>query len=104
GCADCGGTGYRGRVGVYEVLPVTARLRSVLMNNPTEGAVADAARAAGMVTLRGAALGKAHAGLTTYEEVLRATHVDGESGAHCTTCERGLAEDMVVCPWCGTPV
>src|SRR5439155_15595078 len=52
GCADCGGTGYRGRLGVFEVLPVTAAMRAVLMSTPNEGAVAAAARAAGMQTLR----------------------------------------------------
>ena len=104
GCTHCGGTGYRGRVGVYEMLPVTAHLRSVLLNSPTETAVAAAARSAGMTTLRGSALAKARAGITTYDEVLRVTHVDSTGGAHCPSCERGLAEDMVVCPWCGTAV
>ena len=104
GCTHCAGTGYRGRIGVFETLPVTAHLRSVLLNTPTEAAVAAAVRAAGMTTLRGSALSKARAGLTTYDEVLRVTHVDAAGGAHCPTCEHGLAEDMVVCPWCGTPV
>ena len=51
GCADCGGTGYRGRTGIFEVLPVTAALRKVLLSTPTEAAIAAAARAHGMTTL-----------------------------------------------------
>ncbi|HMC70361.1 MAG TPA: GspE/PulE family protein, partial [Mycobacteriales bacterium] len=43
GCSECGGTGYRGRIGVFEVLPVTASMRAVLMTTPTEGAVSAAA-------------------------------------------------------------
>ena len=53
GCGECGGTGYRGRTGIFEVLPVTASVRSVLSHTPTEAAVGAAARAAGMTTLRG---------------------------------------------------
>ena len=59
---DCGGTGYRGRTAVYEVLAVDAPMRQVLMKDPTESAVAAQARAQGMVTLRGAALEKARRG------------------------------------------
>ena len=100
GCNDCGGTGYRGRIGVFEVLPVTAAMRGVLMNSPNEGAVAAAALADGMQTLRAAAILKAHAGLTSYEEILRVTQVDSASGQHCATCGGGVGTDMVVCPWC----
>ncbi len=104
GCAECGGTGYRGRTGVFEVLPVTAQLRSVLLTTPTEAAIGAAARAHGMSTLRASALAAAHRGETTYEEVLRATHVDTVAGPRCPACARALADDMLVCPWDGTAV
>jgi CheY-like chemotaxis protein len=54
-----------------------------------------------MTTLRAAALGAAYRGETTFEEVLRATHVDTVSGPRCPTCARALADDMVCCPWDG---
>jgi type IV pilus assembly protein PilB len=101
GCAECGGTGYRGRTGVFEVLPVTAALRKVLLSTPTEAAIGAAAREHGMTTLRAAALGAAYRGETTFEEVLRATHVDTVSGPRCPTCARALADDMICCPWDG---
>jgi type IV pilus assembly protein PilB len=104
GCSDCGGTGYRGRTGVYEVLPVNAAMRRVLLSSPTEAAIGAAAREHGMTTLRAAALAAAHRGETTYEEVLRATHLDTSSGPRCPTCARALADDMVCCPWDGAPV
>ena len=104
GCPDCGGTGYRGRTGVFEVLPVTAALRKVLLSTPTEAAIGAAAREHGMTTLRAAALAAAHRGETTYEEVLRATHLDTTSGPRCTMCARALADDMLCCPWDGVPV
>ena len=104
GCSDCAGTGYWGRTGIFEVLPVTSTLRSVLLTTPTEAAIGAAARANGMLTLRASALAAAHRGATTYEEVLRATHVDAVSGPRCPSCARALADDMLVCPWDGTPV
>jgi type IV pilus assembly protein PilB len=104
GCAECGGTGYRGRTGVFEVLPITAEMRHVLLTTPTEAAIGAAARAHGMATLRTSALAAAHRGETTYEEVLRATHVDDVSGPRCPSCARVLADDMVACPWDGTAV
>ena len=105
GCAECGNTGYRGRLGVFEVLPVTAAMRAVLMSTPNEGAVAAAARAGGMQTLRSNALVKAHAGVTTYEEVLRVTQIDsGSTGLRCVACAAALSSDMVICPLCATPI
>jgi type IV pilus assembly protein PilB len=104
GCSDCGGTGYRGRTGVFEVLPVNAALRQVLLSTPTEAAIGTAAREHGMTTLRAAALYAAHRGDTTYEEVLRTTQIDAVSGPRCPLCARALADDMQCCPWDGSPV
>jgi type IV pilus assembly protein PilB len=104
GCGDCGETGYRGRTALFEVLPVSAAVRRVLLSTPTEQGLRAAARAAGMLPLRAAGLAKAGRGETTYEEVLRVTHVDAGDGRSCRRCERAVAEDMVVCPWCTTAI
>lgn len=104
GCPECAGTGYRGRVGVFEVLTITAPLRAVLLTTPTEAAISTAARASGWTTLRAAALAAAKRGDTTFDEVLRVTHLDATGGSICTSCQRALADDMVVCPWCATVV
>jgi type IV pilus assembly protein PilB len=104
GCVECGGTGYLGRSGVFEVLPVTAALRKVLLSTPTEAAIGAAAREYGMTTLRSGALVAAHDGETTYEEVLRSTHLDAVSVPRCRSCARALADDMVCCPWDGVLV
>lgn len=104
GCPDCGGTGYRGRLGLFEVLSVTPGIRAVLLATPTEAAVASAARSAGMTTLRGSGLNAARRGETTFEEVLRVTTAAEGDGIHCPSCHSGLAADMVSCPWCETPV
>jgi type IV pilus assembly protein PilB len=100
GCSACGGTGYHGRTGIFEILPVTASLRAVLLATPTETAIVGAARRAGMQTLRASAIAKAHAGITTYEEVLRVTQVDAADGEHCAACGGAVQEGMRACPWC----
>jgi len=69
GCAECGQTGYRGRVGIFEVLVVGQQLRRVLVSDPTEHAITEAVR--DMPTLFHSALAKAIAGETTFDEVLR---------------------------------
>jgi len=69
GCAECGRTGYRGRTGVFEVLPVDPALRRVLMRTPDEHAISDAV--ADLPTIKDAAVAKALSGETTFDEVLR---------------------------------
>ena len=100
GCPECGGTGYRGRTAVYEVLQVDAAMRQVLIKNPSEEAIAAQAKASGMSTLRASALEKAKRGETTFEEALRVTHSDSTGGHYCPACERPIEQGMVACPWC----
>src|SRR3954447_14888985 len=102
GCAECGGTGYRGRTAVYEVLDVDAAMRQVLLKDPSESAVSAQARSAGMITLRASAVEKARGGETTFEEALRVTHSDHTGGETCPSCARSVTRDMVACPWCST--
>jgi type IV pilus assembly protein PilB len=102
GCPECGDTGYRGRTAVYEVLEVDAAMRQILITDPSEAAISAQARAAGMATLRAAALDKAMRGLTTFEEAVRVTHSDHAGRHACPACERPVETGMVVCPWCAT--
>ncbi len=88
GCPDCGGTGYRGRTAVYEVLSVGAAMRQVLVHDPAEESVSAQARAEGMLTLRAAAIDKARRGETTFEEAVRVTHSDHSSQHDCPSCQR----------------
>jgi len=71
GCPACAGSGYRGRLGVFEVLEVSPAIRRAIGSG--EEALAGAAAAAGLERLRDHALAVAARGETTYEEVLRAT-------------------------------
>ncbi len=73
GCGSCFNTGYRGRVGLFEVLPVDGELRQLILANPDVDRVREYARGAGMKTLREDGRLKVLAGLTTAEEVERLT-------------------------------
>jgi type IV pilus assembly protein PilB len=100
GCAECGGTGYRGRTAVYEVLEVDAAMRKVLIKDPSEASVGAQAKEAGLQTLRASALLKAMNGRTTFEEVLRVTTTDRAEGHACPACSRPVESSMIACPWC----
>jgi general secretion pathway protein E len=76
GCDDCRGTGYRGRIGIYELFRITEEARSLIVRKAPAGEIRRHAVAQGMVTLREDAWAKACAGLTTVEEILRVTQED----------------------------
>jgi type IV pilus assembly protein PilB len=70
-CVRCGGTGFKGRIGLYEVMPVTDELRALILDKASEEALRAVALEQGMSTLRDDGLQKIHAGLTSIAEVLR---------------------------------
>jgi type IV pilus assembly protein PilB len=76
GCMACGQTGYRGRLGIFEILEVTDEIRSLIADRASAEEIARAARRSGMRSLREDAVRKAAEGLTTIEEVFRATKRD----------------------------
>ena len=73
GCERCGNTGYKGRVGLYELLLMSDAIRHHIANDSDANLIRDQAIAEGMQTLREDALEKLKAGLTTPEEVVRVT-------------------------------
>jgi type IV pilus assembly protein PilB len=71
GCRRCGGVGYRGRIGVYEMMILDSYLRELVLRRVAAGELGRAAETGGMVRLREDGLRKAARGMTTVEEVLR---------------------------------
>lgn len=102
GCDQCAFTGYRGRVGVYEVLEVTGGFASLVAAHAPVDRLREAALAGGMVTLAEDALSKVKDGTTSAAELLRVvTHVR-QPRPLCTGCGSAIASDFTVCPRCGT--
>jgi type IV pilus assembly protein PilB len=73
GCARCGGSGYKGRIGLYEVMPVNDEIRSLAVSRASADEIADAGRRAGMRELREEGLEKVRAGITSFAELARVT-------------------------------
>ncbi len=73
GCEACGQTGYRGRIGIFELLPIDEDIRVPILEKTSSNIIKQQAVSKGMVTLRGDGLEKVRAGLTSIAEVLRVT-------------------------------
>ncbi len=71
GCDYCNGSGYKGRIGVYELMPVTEKVRELILARASSYAIREAAIEAGMHTLKDDAMEKILLGMTTLEESLR---------------------------------
>ncbi|MBK6763748.1 MAG: Flp pilus assembly complex ATPase component TadA [Micrococcales bacterium] len=71
GCSVCSRTGYKGRVALHEVLPITERIERLAVERASSAQIAVAAREEGMQTLRQDGLAKVLAGVTSLDEVLR---------------------------------
>lgn len=74
GCKDCGGTGYRGRTAIYEIMPITPKLRSRIHERVTADVLRDAAIEEGMSTLRMAAASKVREGITSISEMVKVAY------------------------------
>ncbi len=73
GCRSCGFTGYKGRIGIYEIFLITPEIGKLIFANETSGVLRDFARRNGMRSLRDDAIRKAEAGISTLEEVIFVT-------------------------------
>ncbi|MEE2923354.1 MAG: type IV-A pilus assembly ATPase PilB [bacterium] len=73
GCDSCGGTGYKGRIGIYEVMVMTENMKTLILRGGSVSDITVLARKEGMLTLRESALRKALIGMTTLDEVVRVT-------------------------------
>ncbi len=76
GCPTCNGTGYKGRMAIFEILLVSETLRQMIIDHASSDVIRDQARREGMRTLRESGLLAIFDGLTTVEEVLRETMTD----------------------------
>ncbi len=101
GCPACRKTGWAGRLGVYEVLPITPAMGKLIETKATESALRMQARTDGTKFLAEHAAARVSAGLTTAEEVLRVVDVAAEA-PRCPACDREVEENFTVCPHCAT--
>jgi len=76
GCAKCNGTGYKGRVGFYQVMPMLEEIRELILNGANTAEIKRESMRLGVKTMRQSGLTKLNEGVTSFEEVLRVTVAD----------------------------
>jgi type IV pilus assembly protein PilB len=101
GCDQCNHTGYRGRVGIYEIMPVNEKLRRLIAQRGSEAQLRDAALSGGMTSLGEDGLLKVRAGVTSPEELLRVVTEVRDARSACPECATPVSPDFAVCPGCG---
>ncbi|HYE24407.1 MAG TPA: ATPase, T2SS/T4P/T4SS family [Clostridia bacterium] len=101
GCGKCDNTGYRGRIGIYEVLVIDEQIRASIRANFRDDEVRNMARSGGMRLMQEDALEKVKQGITTLEEVLRTVPFEQTSILRCRSCGKSLAPSFLFCPYCG---
>ncbi|MGF1479466.1 MAG: GspE/PulE family protein [Cyanophyceae cyanobacterium] len=112
-CPKCSGVGYKGRVGVYEVMQNSDRIQTLINEGATTDRIKEAAVDEGMSTLLAYSLNLVHEGYTTLEEVERVTFTDSgleaelkakrKNSLTCDTCQAELQPEWLDCPYCMTP-
>ncbi|MBN2381618.1 Flp pilus assembly complex ATPase component TadA [bacterium] len=102
GCEECNQSGYRGRIGMYEVLAMTPKLRERITARENEDVIKQEAINEGMIPLINDSIQKIRAGITTPEEVAKVIHVEElASSAFCPRCEKPTQPEFKSCPYCG---
>ena len=101
GCEQCNYTGYRGRVGLYEVMRAGSKLRRLVAQRAPEDTIRDQAIQGGMVSLGDDGLAKMKSGVTTAEELLRVITEVREMRTLCPACGVAVGMEFVACPQCG---
>jgi type II secretory ATPase GspE/PulE/Tfp pilus assembly ATPase PilB-like protein/FixJ family two-component response regulator len=101
GCPHCRGTGYSGRVGLYEMLPISTSIARLIEANAGESMLREQARRESCRLLLDDAEAKLRDGETTVDEVLRVVQVT-DLFPRCPSCRKEVSDQFSVCPHCST--
>jgi len=101
GCPRCDETGYKGRVGVFELLLFDDQIRSMIRSNAPPNEIRNIIRGSGIRSLQEEALDKVRTGLTSLEELFRVFPFNPGGLSCCGVCKRHLNADFLLCPYCG---
>jgi type II secretory ATPase GspE/PulE/Tfp pilus assembly ATPase PilB-like protein len=100
GCKDCLQTGFKGRIGIYEILKMTAPVRQAIHRKASEAEIVKAAGTSGFTSLLDDARSKIRDGVTTPEEVLRVIQLRDAEENCCPRCSRPISPVDGVCLYC----
>jgi type IV pilus assembly protein PilB len=102
GCDACDSTGYKGRIGIYEMLVFNDAIRAAARSENASDQIRTLARHNGMKFMQEYALAHVAEGMTTLTEVQRVVPFEGVTAIYCSQCRRELAAAFVFCPYCAT--
>jgi type IV pilus assembly protein PilB len=102
GCASCDQTGFKGRVGIYELLSLDGLIRDAVFAGSRAEEICDLARRSGFRTLQEDALDKVKKGLTTLQEIRREIPEGSSRANRCPSCDREVSPTSRYCSYCGT--
>ena len=102
GCEKCDQTGYKGRIGIYELLHLSESIRALIRTGGNTEQIRENARANGMRLMQEDAMEKLRGGMTTLGEIFRVVPVESVSQVECPDCSQPLLPSFRYCPHCGT--
>jgi len=100
GCDNCNGSGYKGRVGVYEFMRINDHIRDLIAKGSNTAIIRHAAQESGMMTLLEYSLWLAKEGHTTLDEVIRVTFTGEGASSVCSNCGKPVGDEFYKCPFC----
>lgn len=100
-CDICDNSGYKGRIGIYEMLNFDEPIRTAVRAGGRNDEIRSLARASGMKLMQEYSLDLVKRGLTTLEEVLRVIPFEAVQSRPCPRCGRDLMPSFLLCPYCG---
>jgi CheY-like chemotaxis protein len=103
GCSACRHSGYAGRVGIYEIVPISGSIARLIEGGSPESVIRQQARTEGFSTLTHDATQKLTSGMTTGEDILRVVQI-AVAEQRCESCGKTFAEGQASCLHCGTTV
>jgi type II secretory ATPase GspE/PulE/Tfp pilus assembly ATPase PilB-like protein/FixJ family two-component response regulator/RNA polymerase subunit RPABC4/transcription elongation factor Spt4 len=101
GCEKCNRSGYKGRIGVYEIFQIDSEIKRMIHQGATEPELLHAARLTGMSSLLEDAIEKLKQGITSCEELLRVFGPQNTVEITCPNCQAIMEQRHRFCPYCG---
>ncbi len=102
GCEICDQSGYKGRIGIFELLRFDDSIRNIIRTTGNMDQIRETSRSNGMRLMQEDAIEKLHAGLTTLEEILRVVPIETALYLECAKCRQTILPSFKLCPYCGT--
>lgn len=103
GCNTCSYTGFFGRVGIFEILTLSSKVKELISSGVTDQELRSAGVVLGMTSMEEDGIEKVKRGVTVIDEVLRVVEAEEVFKSICSKCNRPIRIDFLVCPYCESP-